>query len=217
LPASSPVLDRCFRICLHRRNVPTRRGVCRGTIYHGEQPIGASLGALYVVFRFPADPFAAEGEGGGPAVGYCAGSASTRGWISGDGEFWMRLLPEYSFAVVPQFVPLTEGMQVKRLGAAESDGVVPVLRPYLTAGPNPFNPITEFRFGLTHASDVVIDVYNLRGAKVARLLQAPLAAGHHTVSWSGVDHAGRRVASGPYFARLRAGSLTLTQRVMLVK
>jgi len=32
-----------------------------------------------------------------------------------------------------------------------------------------------------------------------------------------VDHAGRRVASGPYFARLRAGSLTLTQRVMLVK
>ena len=43
------------------------------------QPIGASLGRLYVVLEFPASAqFTAEGEGGGPAVGFCAGGLGHR-------------------------------------------------------------------------------------------------------------------------------------------
>jgi len=182
------------------------------------QPIGASQETLYLVFEFPAPVnFEGEGEGGGPAIGYCAGELGTPGWVSGDGEFWMRLAENSSFALLPVLIPFEEGMLVKRIGGDSENVPVPVAKPYLTAGPNPFNPVTEIRFGLTKRSDAVIDIYNIRGARVIRLLNDVLEAGHHSVSWTGVDGAGRKVASGAYFARLRAGDLTLTRRMMLIK
>lgn len=44
-----------------------------------------------------------------------------------------------------------------------------------------------------------------------------MTAGHHVVAWTGVDGAGRKVASGIYFARLVAGDVTFNQKLMLVK
>ena len=42
------------------------------------EPLVASLGRLYVVMEFPpSDEFTAEGEGGGPAMGFCAGGQGT--------------------------------------------------------------------------------------------------------------------------------------------
>jgi hypothetical protein len=182
------------------------------------QPIGASLGRLYVVLAFPASAvFTAEGEGGGPAVGFCAGGLGTDGWVSGDGEFWMPLHEESDFAVMPVLIPLEDGMQVKSMDGDPDRDLPPVTQPYLAASPNPFNPVTEIRFGLTRASDVRLDIYNLRGARVARLVSEPMQAGHHVVPWTGVDGAGRKVASGVYFARLEAGDVTFNQKLMLVK
>jgi len=182
------------------------------------QPIGASLGRLYVVLEFPASAhFTAEGEGGGPAVGFCAGGLGTDGWVSGDGELWMPLHEESDFAVMPVLIPLEDGMLVKSLEGEHDHDLPPVTKPYLAAGPNPFNPVTEIRFGLTHASDVRLDIYNLRGARVIRLVSEAMQAGHHVVPWTGVDGGGRKVASGVYFARLVAGDVTFNQKLMLVK
>ncbi len=182
------------------------------------QPIGASLGRLYVTLEFPASvAFTAEGEGGGPAVGFCAGGLGTDGWVSGDGESWMPLHQESDFAVMPVLVPIEDGMEIKRMDGNQDLALPPVAQPYLAASPNPFNPVTEIRFGLTRASEVRLDIYNLRGARMVRLVSEAMEAGHHVVAWTGVDGAGRRVASGTYFARLVAGDVTFTHKLMLVK
>ena len=182
------------------------------------QPIGASLGRLYVVLEFPASAvFTAEGGGGGPAVGYCAGGLGTDGWISGDGEFWLPLHEESDFAVMPVLIPLEDGMVVKSMDGAVEYNIPPVAQPYLAASPNPFNPVTEIRFGLTRPGEVSLDIYNLRGARVVRLVNGVMEAGHHAVPWTGLDENGRRVASGAYFARLVAGDVTFNQKLMLVK
>jgi len=153
----------------------------------------------------------------GPAVGYCCRGLGTDGWISGDGEDWMPLHEESDFAVLPILVPMEEGMAVKSLDDAVEPEVPPVAQPYLSASPNPFNPVTKIRFGLTQADKVSLDIYDIRGARIASLVDGFMEAGHHVVPWAGLDGSGRRVASGVYFARLVAGKITFNQKLLLVK
>jgi len=183
-----------------------------------DQPVAASLGALYLVFELPAEAeFTGRGAGGGPALGYFEGTAGAPGWISGDGQTWLRLADTYSFALEPQFVPLTEGMLVKSLGAETQDQDLLPREPYLTAGPNPFNPRTELRFGLTQAAATTIAVYDIRGRRVVPLVSEVLPAGHHTVTWTGSDNRGRGVASEVYFVKLDSGRVHKTQRLLLLR
>ncbi len=116
-------------------------------------PVAASLSDLYVAFELPAQVIlTARGLGGGPAVGYVDGPGGLPGWLSGEGEIWAQLHEDYSFAVLPRFVAREEGMLVKSLGDAQIEAVpdaAEVVSDYLVAGPNPFNPQTEIRFGLT--------------------------------------------------------------------
>ena len=130
----------------------------------------------------------------------------------------MRLAGEYTFAVLPQYVPVVPGMLVKSLGG-ESMVVSeePLIDPYLVAGPNPFNPKTEIRFGLRHSGHASMTVFDVRGRKVVQLLSEPLEAGHHAVTWTGRDDHGRGVASGVYFVRLSSGRTQLTQRMLLLR
>ncbi len=83
--------------------------------------------------------------------------------------------------------------------------------------PNPFNPSTTVSFRLAEAADVELAVYDVRGARVRTLLRAHAPAGRSAVRWDGRDDAGRAVASGVYFARLRAGADTRTRRMVLLK
>ncbi len=185
-----------------------------------DEPVAAALGALYLIFELPEGAeFEEPGEGGGPAVGYFAEQTGVRGWISGDGEEWARLNADYSFAVAPNLVPFEEGMVVKSLGGQVPIEVLspPAITAYLNAGPNPFNPRVELKFGLPHPSHVTLDIYDVRGMKIATVADEAYQSGHHSVFWEGADHNGRRVASGVYFARLKADEIGFTQRLMLVK
>jgi hypothetical protein len=87
----------------------------------------------------------------------------------------------------------------------------------LVAAPNPFNPSTSISFSLERPSDVVVDVLDLRGRLVRRLATGRMDAGEHAVTWTGVDGAGRRVPSGVYLARLRAGDRDEVLKMNLVK
>ncbi len=78
--------------------------------------------------------------------------------------------------------------------------------------PNPFNPETVIPFGVPQSSHVVLEVYNLLGQRVAVLLDEPLSAGRHTVTWYAVDE-----PSGVYLVRLVAGKVQKVQRLTLVK
>lgn len=84
--------------------------------------------------------------------------------------------------------------------------------------PNPFNPGTIIAFELAAPAAVELSVYDLSGRLVRALLAGrEFAAGRHEAAFDGRDGAGRALAAGVYFYRLRAGSETLTRRMALVK
>jgi len=92
-------------------------------------------------------------------------------------------------------------------------------RPRLTVAPNPFNPRAEVSFALPAADRVRLEIFDARGRLVRQLLDGNLPAGAHTVTWDGLDDAGRVAASGVYRARLatakgesRGASLTMVRR-----
>ena len=72
-------------------------------------------------------------------------------------------------------------------------------------GENPSSGASEIGFWLNGPQRIVLEVHDLAGGLVRRLVdQEELAAGDHRVSWDGRDAAGRAVRAGVYFVELRA-------------
>ncbi len=87
----------------------------------------------------------------------------------------------------------------------------------LGAVPNPFNPMTTVRFSLPESRHAVLAVYDVRGQLVRTLVDGVSAAGVNEVRWDGLDHAGRAMASGTYFARLKSGDQIGVMPLTLVR
>jgi len=83
--------------------------------------------------------------------------------------------------------------------------------------PNPFNPTTTIRYALPVRSDVTLRIYNLMGQEVLRITHEEVRAGYHEERWNGVNQSGKKVASGIYIYRLRAGKFTETKKMLLLK
>lgn len=83
--------------------------------------------------------------------------------------------------------------------------------------PNPFNPQTTIGFSLPTSEHVRLDIYDLGGRLVRRLVDRPMEAGHHQVEWNGKDAVGGTAASGVYFYHLTVGEHALAKRMILLK
>lgn len=83
--------------------------------------------------------------------------------------------------------------------------------------PNPFNPSTTIRFGLPRAAHVTLRVFNLKGQVIATLVDEPVQAGEHSVTWAATDLQNNRVASGVYLYQLIADDYTETKKLVLVR
>jgi len=83
--------------------------------------------------------------------------------------------------------------------------------------PNPFNPSTTISFANTVPAPVRLEIFNLRGQRVSKLVDDLLPAGNHKVVWNGMDDKGSPVASGVYMYRLTGPDYQKTMRMMLVK
>ena len=83
--------------------------------------------------------------------------------------------------------------------------------------PNPFNNQTVIKFNLRRPANVSLVIYNILGQKVRALVDEHLSAGSQTVNWDGKDDKGNDLSSGVYFYQLRAGQLTETKRLVLLK
>jgi hypothetical protein len=86
-----------------------------------------------------------------------------------------------------------------------------------SAAPNPFNPVTEIRCDLPADGRVSLTVFDLGGRAVRRLLDEVRAAGTFAVLWDGRDSSGRPAPSGVYFARLSAGGVETSLKLVLAK
>jgi hypothetical protein len=72
--------------------------------------------------------------------------------------------------------------------------------------PNPASAETRIAFVLPSASHARIDVFDLLGRRVARVLDADLSEGSHAVIWPGTDGSGVRLRAGAYVVRVTAGA-----------
>jgi hypothetical protein len=83
--------------------------------------------------------------------------------------------------------------------------------------PNPFNPHTTVRYTVGEDARVRLRVYNGAGHVVRTLVDETVTAGEHTASWDGRDERGVSVASGVYFCRMQAGSVSLERKLVLIR
>lgn len=82
----------------------------------------------------------------------------------------------------------------------------------LTNYPNPFNPVTTFRYQLPAGGHVVLRVIDLLGRAVATLVDGHADAGSYSVQFDG-----RQLASGLYFCRLETPGGNATRRILLLR
>lgn len=79
--------------------------------------------------------------------------------------------------------------------------------------PNPFNPSTTIRFDIPEATTVSIDIYDIRGQRVAAVLN-----GKHVEPGSyEMNFDASRLSTGIYLYRITAGSYRSVKKMMLMK
>ncbi|MFH1070972.1 MAG: carboxypeptidase regulatory-like domain-containing protein, partial [Candidatus Glassbacteria bacterium] len=83
--------------------------------------------------------------------------------------------------------------------------------------PNPFNPSTTISYTIADPAQVALTIFDLRGRKVATLVDRQQEEGDYTVQWDGKDSEGRTLSSGIYFYRLKSGAEVATRKMVLLK
>ncbi len=85
--------------------------------------------------------------------------------------------------------------------------------------PNPFNPQTSITFSIPDGLPVqaTLQIYDLRGKRVRKMIDGDIAAGIHTIAWDGRDDAGNLVPSGAYFYSLKTEKWEQTRKMILAK
>ncbi|MDZ7372122.1 MAG: T9SS type A sorting domain-containing protein [candidate division KSB1 bacterium] len=83
--------------------------------------------------------------------------------------------------------------------------------------PNPFNQATRIDYALKESGRVTLDILNLKGQCLARLVDEEQTFGDHSAEWDGRDDQGSGVGSGIYLYRLKQGQWMVTKKMLLVK
>ncbi|NOX88749.1 MAG: T9SS type A sorting domain-containing protein [Calditrichaeota bacterium] len=87
--------------------------------------------------------------------------------------------------------------------------------------PNPFNSSTEIVFSVPESEKgsvpVELSVFNLKGQKIANLVNGVLSAGTYRVNWNGRDFNENQAPTGIYFYKLNTGDNILTRKMLMVK
>jgi hypothetical protein len=93
---------------------------------------------------------------------------------------------------------------------APDDVVIPPARPAagptefaLSSRPNPLTGSTTISYAMPGAGRVTLQIYDIQGREIVRLIDTYKEAGNHAVIWNGRDAGGNGVVSGVYFCRFQ--------------
>ena len=103
-------------------------------------------------------------------------------------------------------------VQAQTYDISFSGGLLPVKTELTDSYPNPFNPTTSINYGLQKDGYVEIMVYDASGRLVEELVNQNQTAGYHSITWNASNQ-----ASGMYFAKMVAGDVVQTQKLVLLK
>jgi len=93
-----------------------------------------------------------------------------------------------------------------------SDYMLPVKTELSGSYPNPFNPTTSINYGLEKDGHVEIMIYDAAGRLVEELVNGHQDGGSYSITWNASSQ-----ASGMYFAKMIAGDVVQTQKLVLLK
>ena len=85
------------------------------------------------------------------------------------------------------------------------------------AYPNPFNPSTKLRFSILKKNKVKLQIFNIEGQLITTLINKTYSPGIVEKVWDGKDSNRRAVNSGVYFAVLKVGEKTFSNKIVLIK
>ncbi len=146
-----------------------------------------------------------------------------------DGELGGDSVPNNSAALLPildNVWTLTVDADNDGLPDVDTPAAVPDMQArtarLLPNSPNPFNPATTIAYEIggsefSGATEVKLVIFDVRGRRIATLVDGAVEPGRHQVIWSGMDQAGLPVASGTYFSQLQWRGQALTRPLSLVK
>lgn len=132
-------------------------------------------------------------------------------WESGTYYYWLQNLDFDGGSAFHDPISITVNLD---------DGgspVIPVVQGISSIYPNPFNPNTAVRFGITRPGNVKVAVYNTRGQMVRELYTGFRDQGTHTLQWDGTDASGNALPSGMYVIRMTAGTQVYQRKAVLMK
>lgn len=78
--------------------------------------------------------------------------------------------------------------------------------------PNPFNNLTQIKFGVPQTSKVQLSIYDLTGKKVATVIDQKLSEGVYSLNVDAMN-----LSSGVYFYELRAGNIMRVKKMVVLK
>ncbi len=123
-----------------------------------------------------------------------------------------------STGTMEEMVDFIEALEdiLNELGAG-NDPQKPRLTELFQAYPNPFNSSTSIKIYLPKTADTRLEIFDIRGRLVKKLVDRSLDAGEHPFIWNGTNYNNRSVSSGSYFYRLTSGDDVITRRMLLIK
>jgi hypothetical protein len=83
--------------------------------------------------------------------------------------------------------------------------------------PNPFNQMTSIRLSIFRNSKVTLNVFDLRGKFVKKLIDGEINTGRHEVIWDGKNEKKCKVPSGVYLLKCKAGNNSLIKEILLLR
>jgi hypothetical protein len=114
---------------------------------------------------------------------------------------------------LPQFIPGEINVQAPTsIDDDGADGLLPDVFALNQNYPNPFNPSTVIGFALPTAGHVELNVFNILGQEVLKLVDTEMAAGRYEIEFDGDN-----LPSGVYFYRLTHQEGTSTRKMVLLK
>jgi len=103
------------------------------------------------------------------------------------------------------------------LGIAENEDVAqPTGVKLFQNYPNPVREKTMVRFSVPANTSISLDIYDISGRLVKTLARGIPGAGSYFSVWNGTDNNGKTVPGGVYLCNLKAGSYSLTKKLLVI-
>jgi glucose/arabinose dehydrogenase len=139
--------------------------------------------------------------------------------MAGPGRLGMALSFDFGTVAATKKESLTVVTRLRGQAPVDSNpGTEALTAPSLRVlGPMPFSVSLPLAYGIPEAGRVWLEVFDVRGRRIRRLVDAEASAGTHRVAWDGRDDAGRGLGAGIYFVRLATAHGEQSVRVVRVQ